>query len=317
MPLRVVLFGNGPRGVACLARVLSAGHQVCAVVVHAGDSESSTLVRNAACHANLECIAPRDPNCEEFVSLLREMQSDVFILAGYSPIVGREFINASRIMTINTHAGELPGMRGSSPLNWALIEGRPSIRLSIIQVTTLLDGGDVLAERVCPVAESTTIADLQKEANSLFPEMLVEVLESISQGTLRRRAQDNDQSAYYPLRFPDDGLVLWDQLTAKQVHNRIRALTDPYPGAFTYGRGRRIRLLRSEQTNTPYMGEPGRVYRKTARGLLVCASDRCLWVTSAVDTKTSKNAHSFIERYDCFATMREAAMRFYESGVRA
>lgn len=245
------------------------------------------------------------------------MASDVNVLAGYSHIVSQEFIDASEIMTINTHAGELPGMRGSSPLNWALIEGRDSVTLSIIQVTRAVDGGDVLAERHIRTTYSTTIADLQDEANRLFPEMLVEVLNSIASRSLRKRRQEESQRAYYPLRFPDDGLILWDQLTAEQVHNRIRALTHPYPGAFTFGGGRRIRLLRSELTQNPYMGEPGRVYRKTERGLLVCAADRCLWVTDAVDARTGEPAQTFIDRYERLATVREAAMRFYESGVTA
>lgn len=315
MPLRIVFFGNGPRGAACLARVLGAGHQVCAVVVHAGDSTAGRIMRTAACEFNLECIAPLDPNRADFISMLGEKRADVFILAGYSPIVCKELIETPRLMTINTHAGELPGMRGSSPLNWALIEGRRSITLSIIQVTTVVDGGDVLTERICQISNSTTIADLQDQANRLFPEMLLEVLDSASKGLLRRRVQEIDLSKYYPLRFPDDGLILWDQLTAAQVHNRIRALTDPYPGAFSYCRGRRIRLLKSEQTTTPYMGEPGRVYRKTPRGLLVCAADRCLWITHAVDARSGVAAQTFVERYDQFATAREAAMRFYESGV--
>lgn len=315
MPLRIVFFGNGPRGVACLQRVLDAGHRVCAVIAHSAESAATRIMKEAACTANLECLAPGDPNQHDFISVLSAKKADVFVLAGYSHIVSNELIATPTIMTINTHAGELPGMRGSSPLNWALIEGRSSVTLSIIQVTQVIDGGDVLAERVYHVNEATTIADLQNEANRLFPELLVEVLDALGSDTVRKRQQDHARRAYYPLRFPDDGWVLWDQLTAEQVHNRIRALTDPYPGAFTFGRNRRIRLLRSEHTSTPCMGEPGRVYRKSNRGLLVCAADRCIWVTHALDERSGDTASSFIERYDKLATMREAALRFYESGV--
>lgn len=315
MLLRIVFFGNGPRGVACLHRILDAGHQVCAVVAHADETSAGRIMKHAACAANLECLAPVDPNRTDFIALLSSKHADVFVLAGYSQIVSNELINTPKMMTINTHAGELPAMRGSSPLNWALIEGRTTVTLSIIQVTSVLDGGDVLAERVCHVNGTTTIADLQNESNRHFPDLLVEVLGALGSGTIRKRQQDNAGRGYYPLRFPDDGFVLWDQLTAEQVHNRIRALTDPYPGAFTFGRNRRIRLLRSEHTITPYMGEPGRVYRKSNRGLLICAADRCLWITHAVDARSGDAASTFIERYDNLATMREAAMRFYQAGV--
>lgn len=315
LTLRVLFFGNGPRGAACLRRVVEAGHLVCGVVAHAGTSASVNVVKEAACAAGLECLQPADPNDSAFVSLAASKNADVFILAGYSPILREPLIDVPSIMAINTHAGELPGMRGSSPLNWALIEGRDSVTLSIIRVSAGVDSGDVLTERVIGVSQNTTIADLQDAANAAFPDMIVRTLESIASGTITWRVQDARRSSYYPLRFPDDGFILWDQLTAAQIHNRIRALTEPYPCAFTFGNGHRIRLIRSEMTDTPVRGEAGRIYRKTTKGLLVCAMDRCLWITQAVDDAGGRPAAELFERYETLATMRDAALRHYESGV--
>jgi len=218
-------------------------------------------------------------------------------------------------MTINTHAGELPGMRGSSPLNWALLEGRSEVTLSIIRVNAKVDGGDVLTEKTVGLTDNTTIAELQDIANTAFPSLIVETLAALERGSITPRPQDDRRSTYYPLRFSEDGLILWDQMTAVQAHNCIRALTVPYPCAFTYGAGHRIRLLKSELTATPVRGEPGRIYRKSARGLLVCASDRCLWITRAETSDEGRPAAEILNRYDRMATMREAAMRLYESGV--
>jgi len=146
--------------------------------------------------------------------------------------------------------------------------------------------------------------------------MLLEVMAALDKGILKPKEQKKGEGAYYPLRFPKDGVILWDQLTACQIHNRIRALTEPYPCAFTYFKGRKVRLLASEEYPQEYYGEPGRVYCKLNRGLLVCALDRCLLVTQAVFADDGTPLYDVVSRYDVLATVREAAMVAYERGAK-
>ena len=93
--------------------------------------------------------------------------------------------------------------------------------------------------------------------------------------------QNNENASYYPRRFPEDGQILWDQLNAREIHARIRALTKPYPCARTYWGCRELKLIESKIPKIPFFGEPGRVYRKTGGHLLVCALDQAIWITSA------------------------------------
>lgn len=251
---------------------------------------------------------PADVHAAELLDEIRAWQPDLGVLAGYSPIVGREFIAAPRHGCVNLHGGKLPEYRGSSPMNWALINGEVDVTLSIIQVNERVDAGDVLSERTFPVAIEDTIRDVDRKANELFPEMLLDVVAAVQAGTLRPRRQDEQRARYFPLRFPEDGLILWDAYTAVQVHNRIRALTDPFPGAYTFLGGRKIKLLRSMLARRPVFGEPGRVYRKDSHGLLVCAADQCLWVQEAVVDGTGADAFELVRRYDTFATLRGLAV---------
>lgn len=299
--MRILFAGHKERGTACLAALIAAGHEIAGVVAHAGGTSAVAAVGR---ERRLRVFEPADVNAAVVVAELAALRPDLSVLAGYGPIVGQPFIDIAPLGAVNLHGGRLPQYRGSSPLNWSLIRGEREFGISIIQVDRGVDTGDVLAEQVFPIGPDDTIADLHTTANSAFPAMLVEVISQFESGTAQRRVQSEADAAYFPLRFPDDGLVVWDLMGADEVHNRIRALTDPYPGAFSYHNGRQVRLLGSRRAQRSYYGEPGRVYLKNQNGLLVCAADQCLWITRA--TVDGVDALSVLERYQRFATMRGA-----------
>ena len=300
--MRVLLGGNKRRGVAVLEALADAGHELVGVVAH---PDGDRAVAEAATARGLPLHEPSEINEPSVVAALRALEPDVVVLAGYGSIVKQEFIDLAPRGCINLHAGKLPQYRGSSPLNWALINGEPDLTVSVIQVDSGVDSGDVLAERTFSVGGDETIADAHRYANAIFPELVLQVLAQIEAGTLRPRVQDDAEAAYYPLRFPDDGLLLWDTTTAAQAHDRIRALTRPYPGAFTFWQGHRLTILRSRPADRVVHGEPGRVYAVSGDELLVCASDRCLWL---VDIEAEDGSQPQIARYDRLATARGLAV---------
>jgi methionyl-tRNA formyltransferase len=237
----------------------------------------------------------------------------VVVLGGYGKILKGPIIATAKDMFVNLHGGRLPKYRGSSPMNWSLINGEKEFGLSIIKVDTGVDTGDLLLERVFPIDPSHSIADLHHRANHEFPLMLVEVLRGLRAGSLAPRKQPPGGS-YWPLRFSEDGFILWDTLTAEQVHNRIRALTEPYPCAFSYYEGRKVRLLVSSLPEEDFFGEPGRIYRVSPKkGVLVCAADKCLWLSRAV-FEDGKELAASAERYAKLATVRGSILSSLESG---
>jgi len=254
----------------------------------------------------LDVYAPDDPNTHECREKLCSIAADLFILAGYGKILKRKIIVIPRVMTINLHGGKLPEYRGSSPMNWSLINGETTFGISIIKVDSGVDTGDILAESIFSIGQDDTIRDLHNKANKHFPEMLVEVLGKLSKGELWPKKQDTTGCAYYPLRFPEDGLILWDRLTANEVHNRVRALTLPYPCAYTYYGGRKVKLIASRLRKGSFYGEPGRIYLIKNGSFLVCAKDKCLWIESAIMEDNGQNAIEAIKRYGKLATIAEA-----------
>ncbi len=311
--MKIVFWGNGTRGEKCLQAIVSAGFDVACVVLHPSKGKPSALFHEAQ-QLGLNIVTPDDPHAPDVVSQLKSLNADVFVLAGYGKIIDARLIDIPKKMTINLHAGKLPEYRGSSPLNWALINGQSSVTLSVIKVDPGVDSGDVLVEKRIPVNTKTTIRDVHDKANVCFPQLLSGILEKLSKNKkIPVRKQDPKKAGYYPLRFPEDGIILWDTLTHMQIHNRIRALTEPYPMAFTYFNGRRVNLLASEIYEKQFFGEPGRIYLKTSRGLLIGAQDRCLWITSAVFADNGKPLADEVKRYDSLATVRGAVAQWQEN----
>ena len=301
--MRVVFAGNQERGLRCLEAVTTAGHEIVGVVAHP-EAQARGGVADAGSSMGIPVLRPSDVNDAGVVAELRSLGPDVLVLAGYGQILRQPLIALAPHGCVNLHGGRLPQYRGSSPMNWALINGESDITISAIVVDAGIDTGDVIGERTFVVGPDDTIADVQARANGLFPELLVDALEALERGVAVPRKQDEAEARYWTLRFPDDGLIAWDQLTAAQVHNRVRALAPPYPGAFTMWSGRRVTLLRSALEERVVIGEPGRVYAVGPSGILVCASDRCLRIIDAVLDGGTALA-DVVVRYDEFSTVRK------------
>lgn len=313
--MKYVFFGNGNRGLSCLEALTEAGYRMELAVAHPGGEESwYGSVAGKAKGLGIPLLQPEDPNAPEALAALRAADADLFILAGYGKILRADLIGIPRIMCINLHGGKVPRYRGSSPLNWALIAGDRSFSLSVLKVDAGVDSGEVLVQRTFPIAPTDTIRDLHATANGQFPSMLLEAVRLIEAGKRDFPAQDPKEAGYYPLRFPDDGFILWDMLTAEQVLNRIRALTEPYPCAFTYLGGRRVKLVSARPARGGFFGEPGRIYRIAGNSALVSASDRCLWLDRAVVEPDGAELASVARRYESLATVRGMALEFYRAG---
>ncbi len=256
-------------------------------------------------------LAPVNVNEPTVLQWVRERHPDVIVMAGYGQILQDELLAIPRRGVVNLHGGLLPSHRGSSPMNWALLRGEKEYGITAIQADLGVDTGVILGERRFPIHENDTIVDMQSKANKAFPLLLLNVLQRLAENKNRRHKQRESTAQYFPRRFPEDGAILWDQYSAKEIHNRIRALTGPYPNAFTYFGSRRIRLLRSVLRHRPFFGEPGRVYQNDGKKILVCARDRCLWITEAVFDEDGREVWPEVKRYSRLATIQEAALAWW------
>jgi len=302
--MRTVFWGNGTRGLSCLEVLVQAGATVILVVAHPGKGSVGGFARKKG----IPCLVPEDPNSQEFLGSLRSFQADVFVLAGYGKILKEAVLKLPRLMAVNLHGGKLPERRGSSPLNWALLAGDKKFTLSIIKLDSGIDTGDILIEKTFPIRPSDTIRELHTLSDREFPKMLLKLMAQIKKRTYTLTKQNKRRVAYYPLRFADDGVIIWDMLTAVEVHDHIRALADPY-AATTVFQGKIVKLRGSKLCETDHFGAPGRIYKKKDGQLLVCAKDKCLWITDAVFAGSNRPLHAAAKVYDELITVRKSIVR--------
>jgi methionyl-tRNA formyltransferase len=173
---------------------------------------------------------------------------------------------------INCHAGPVPEYRGGSPLNWQIINGASLIGVSVLKMTEGIDDGPVLAEQTFNLLPEEDISHAHAKANALFAGMVPQVLERIALGEQPERRQIGP-ATYWHQRDDGDGKIDW-HWPAARVHNFVRALTRPYPGAWYRDR---IRVWKTSLDCPEIRGRPGHIFNLQGKRYAVCG-DRALQI---------------------------------------
>lgn len=179
-------------------------------------------------------------NTEEVIHSIKKLSVDLLIILGWSQIVSAEVLAIPKIGTVGAHASLLPHNRGSAPINWALIRGETEGGNTLMWLNEGVDTGRIIDQRSFPISEYDTCNSLYKKVAKTNNEMILGLLISLKKNNKRpckRQSQNNEE--ILPRRRPKDGLVNWRE-SSNKVYNFIRALTKPYPGAFSYIHGKKI-----------------------------------------------------------------------------
>lgn len=270
MALRSVFFGKGARALACLRAMAAGPGAPILVVTLPGDQSLAAL----AGELGLPVLAPPRVNDPAFLAELAALAPELFILAGYTQIVRRDFLAIPRRGTINLHGGRLPYYRGGSPINWQIINGETVGGCAIILVDEGVDTGPILAQALYEIGPQDDAGQAAQKTLEIFPPLLLEVLGRIEAGQERPQPQDPLAGTHYCKRYPQDGEIVWHRMTAAQAHNLVRALNGPgLPGAFTFLEGSRLAVHRTRRLPGAYAGPPGRVAHKLPEGSVVMCRD--------------------------------------------
>ena len=312
--MKIVFFGNGNRAYNSLKYLIEKDVKIkCIVGLHFEEDKFFSIIQLAKKNKILYFLTD-NPNDKSSIKFLNKLNADLFILGGYSKILKKEVIEIPKKFCINLHGGKLPNYRGSSPLNWALINNEREFTISIIKVEMGIDTGEILKEHKQTIETEDTILDLHRKANEQFPKLLLKVINEIEKDSYKLIKQDQKDVAYFPLRNKEDGFILFDQLSTKEVHSRIRALTRPYPCAFSFWKSQKVSFIKSELNNFPYYGEAGKIYRKTKKGLLVTCKDESIWILKA-EFEDGSDAISAIQKYDSFTTIRGEILNSFKNKI--
>jgi len=273
--MRIVFMGTPEFAVPSLEACVNGNHDVVLVVTQPARprgrgrkvTPSAVRVRAEALHLPvLECDRVNDA---EHVARLRDLAPEVICVTAFGQILSPEVLSIPPKECVNVHASLLPRWRGAAPIHHAILAGDRVTGVTTQFMAEKMDAGDIILQREVPIRPHHTQDTLAAELAILGGEVLAETLSLIERGVAPRRPQDEAAVTYAPRLRKEDGRVDWSR-SAEEIHNLIRG-TIPWPGAFTFVDGRRLRLWSSRPLNSlpEKKGFPGRVVETCPEGIVV------------------------------------------------
>lgn len=242
--MKAIVLAYHNMGCAGLRALLRNGYEIAAVFTHPDDPKENVWfesVAEVAASHGIPVFAPEEINHPIWVERIREMQPDILFSFYYRNLIKPALLDIPTQGCLNLHGSLLPKYRGRVPINWVLVHGEKETGVTLHCMTPRPDDGDIVAQRRVAITEDDTAKTLFDKSVAQATAMLDEVLPQIANGTLRRTPQNHAEASYFGGRKPQDGLIQWAQ-SAQQVRNLIRAVTRPYPGAFTFSADRRFTI---------------------------------------------------------------------------
>jgi methionyl-tRNA formyltransferase len=272
---RAVVFAYHNVGVRCLAVLLAQRVDVPLVVTHRDDARENlwfARVADFAAERDLETAFPEDPNAPEFAARIERLQPDFIFSFYYRRMLGARLLAAPRRGALNMHGSLLPKYRGRAPVNWAVIMGESETGASLHYMTEKPDAGAVVAQQRVPILPDDTAREVFDKVTVAAELALERVLPELVAGRAAGVAQNLAAGSYYGARRPEDGRIDWRK-GAREIHNLVRGVAPPYPGAFATARGVPLRILRThlEPAAAGHAGSPA-LYAEGARCYADCAS---------------------------------------------
>jgi methionyl-tRNA formyltransferase len=245
--MRAVVFANHDVGVRCLAALLDGGVDVPLVVAHREEPHEAgpfASVMAMAVEHGLEVALPDDVNEPAFAARVARLEPDLIFSFYCRQMIAAPILEAARHGALNMHGSLLPKYRGRAPVNWAVIRGETQTGATLHYMTGRADAGDIVDQQPVPIFSDDTAFDVFRKVTVAAEIVLWRSLPALIAGNARRTPQDVSAATYFGRRRPEDGRIDW-RAPAKTIHDLVRGVAPPYPGAFTLVRGRKLRILKT------------------------------------------------------------------------
>ena len=243
---RAVVFAYHDVGVRCLRVLLAQGVTVPLVVTHADDPGEQIWFDSVARHARwhgLAVITPADANGRELLDRVRAARPDFLFSFYYRNMLPAELLATAPRGAYNMHGSLLPKYRGRVPVNWAVLHGESETGATLHAMSTRADAGGIVDAQAVPILPDDTAGEVFRKVTVAAEMTLQRSLPGLLAGTTVLRAQDPAHASYFGRRTRADGAIDW-RLGVAAVHNLVRAVAPPYPGAFAQAGGMPLRVLR-------------------------------------------------------------------------
>ncbi len=250
---RAVVFAYSEVGVRCLRVLLDQGVEVPLVFTHADDPAETrwyASVAELAARHGLRVAMPDDPNSPEWLAAGRAAAPDFIFSFYYRRMLGADWLRAAAAGALNMHGSLLPRFRGRAPVHWAILKGETETGASLHYMVEKPDAGALVDQQPVAIGENDTALDVSIKVAEAAECVLARALPKLIAGTAAAQPLDLSQGSYFGRRKPEDGRIDWT-CPARAIHDLVRAVAPPFPGAFTEVNGCRLAVLETRLDPLP------------------------------------------------------------------
>jgi methionyl-tRNA formyltransferase len=246
---RAVVFAYHDVGCRCLSILLDQRVAVPLVVTHRDNPGENIWFGSVAAQARergIEALTPEDPNAPEIVEKVHALRPDFLFSFYYRLMLGPALLAVPTRGAFNMHGSLLPKYRGRVPVNWAVLHGETETGATLHEMVEKPDAGRIVDQEAVPILPDDLAVDVFRKVTGAAGRVFARSLPKLIDGSAVLSAQDLSKGSYFGGRKPEDGRIDWSA-PAKRVHDLVRAVAPPYPGAFTEVEGKRLRVLRTRR----------------------------------------------------------------------
>ena len=260
--LRIIFMGNPEFALPTLQLIRSSGHILAGVVSNPpkalgrGRKIQKTAVGSYAEKENLNLIMPKDLNGKNFVSLIKKLRPDIFVIVAYK-ILPDKIIQIPQYGALNLHASLLPKYRGAAPIQWAIMNGDSKTGVTIFQIVSKVDAGDILLQKEIKIKDNDNYLSLGTRLCEVGSKMIIQSLNRVDKNTIKLFPQNSSLATSAPKISKEMLLINWSW-DAFKINNWIRGLS-PYPGMRTKIKKKSLRIFKSKVVDKIYDLKPGTV----------------------------------------------------------
>jgi methionyl-tRNA formyltransferase len=289
--LRAVVFAYHDVGVNCLKELLASGVEVGLVITHQDDPDENIWFGSvlALCQErHIPYVTPEASELKKLIPQITALAPDYVFSFYYRYMIPADILVCAKIAALNMHGSLLPKYRGRAPVNWAILHGETQTGATLHVMESKPDAGDIVGQSAVTIGHDENATEVFSKVSQAAVTVLKQALPELMQGQVPRKHNHLSQGSYFGGRKPSDGQILWAQ-TAKQIHDLVRAVAPPYPGAFTDWQGRTM-IVAKTSLEGPFpaeldLGTPGiQVVDNQVFG--VCGDQRSIAILEWSPSKT-------------------------------
>ena len=276
---RILFIGYSEVGYECLDLLLKRGDEVVALITHEDNPNEKIWFKTPAQAARAKgvpILTPEKVNTPEWIEKIAALRPDLILSVYYRHMISTKILALARLGAFNMHGSLLPKYRGRAPINWAVLHGEPRVGMTLHRMVKAADAGAIVDQEGVDLGPRDTAEQAFRKVLPCARRVLARQIDALLTGTARETPQDESQATYFGGRTPEDGRIDWRQ-TSQQIFNLIRAVTDPYPGAFTDIGPARLMVWWAEPDTQGRRGRPGEIL--SLEPLIVATGDGALELT--------------------------------------